>query len=79
MTTTDGKLSQWLVGRLKLAMSRSIRNLATNCRCALLFAKQQGFDRDIRVKVESMSDRWTGQRTQKWLVGIDEIKRLLGR
>lgn len=30
----------------------------------------------IRVKLRSVSDRWTGQRTQQWALGHDEIVRL---
>ncbi|TWU56864.1 hypothetical protein Poly51_27820 [Rubripirellula tenax] len=43
---------------------------------AIAMADRHHWDTDIRVRVESVSDRWTGRRVETMAVGIDAIGRL---
>ena len=46
---------------------------------AVRLADRHDLDQAIRVKVKRVSDRWTGERQETFLIGAKELKREAGR
>ncbi|PAY19578.1 hypothetical protein CKO51_10345 [Rhodopirellula sp. SM50] len=46
---------------------------------AIRLAERHDLDRAIRVKLKRVSDRWTGERQETFLIGASELKREAGR